>query len=71
MLMLLLPLAGRRKPAQAKKPGPAGRGEVIGSFEKAVPVIFWPRDEKRWLFPWLLTGLNPFCGTSERADGGG
>ncbi len=54
------------------RPGRAKLREdkFVGSFEKAVPVIFPPRYERRPLFPWLSTGLNPFRGTSERADGG-
>ena len=31
-------------------------------------MIFKPRGVKRPLFPWLLTGLIPFRGASERAD---
>ncbi len=42
--------------------------EIVGSFEKAVPVIFKPCDVTRTLFPWLLTALYPFHGASERAD---
>src|SRR5579862_306981 len=34
--------------------------KIIGSFEKAVPVIFKPRGVRRPLFPWLLTGLHSF-----------
>ena len=42
--------------------------EFVGSFEKAVPVIFKLRTVQKSLFPWLLTGLYPFRSASERAD---
>lgn len=73
MPMLLLPLDNALKPQKRNENSHRIRKtkkgkKKIGSFEKAVPVIFKPRGVKRPLFPWLLTGLIPFRGASERAD---
>jgi hypothetical protein len=58
-----------RKRSFAKtRSGNSRKEGIVGSFEKAVPVIFMPRDGKRPLFPWLITGLIPSRGASERAD---
>jgi hypothetical protein len=60
--------AESKRRSQRTRNDKEGKKENVGSFEKAVPVIFKPRGVKRPLFPWLLTGLIPFRGASERAD---
>src|SRR5579872_2092839 len=64
MPILLLPLgtpaSGVRQGACAGVEYSSVRNKIIGSFEKAVPVIFKPRGVRRPLFPWLLTGLHSF-----------
>jgi len=69
--MLLFLLAGPPQVVEETEHGiKAGGKRIVGSFEKAVPVIFKPRGVRRPLFPWLLTGLHSFRGASERADNG-
>ena len=68
MSMLLLLLTGRQVVEETEPVIKAGVKKIVGSFEKAVPVILKPCDVRRTLFPWLLTALYPFHGASERAD---
>jgi hypothetical protein len=70
MSMLLLLLTGRQVVEETEPVIKAGVKKIVGSFEKAVPVIFKPRGVRRPLFPWLLTGLHSFRSASERADNG-